>query len=138
MRTGMESLRLSPDPSPSRPYIEPTLKLFDEVIIDGQQVQVYALRKQLSVTITVHLPNGEHPGETLGAALTEQLVVNAQSLRLLKFSGTDAVRHALHTSLFAFARENRLHVYPSEKMDKKTRQWLTNSGLPDSYTNPNI
>jgi hypothetical protein len=128
----------SPASALSRDSSEPTPKLFSEVIIDGQPVQIYSIRKQLSLEIAARIPDGNQPGETIGTATAEQIVVNSQNLRLLSIGGFTEIGHALLQNLFEFARKNGLNVLPSERMDEATRQWLTDNGLPDSYINPDI
>ena len=134
MRHGLESLRLSPDPSPSRRSIEPIPQLFAETNFGGQPAQIWILRKELGVELSARIANGSQPGETVGRATTEFLVVNSQNARIISISGTSEARLALHSSLFAFARDNGLNVYPSERMDEATRLWLADTGLPDHST----
>jgi hypothetical protein len=119
---------------PPRDSDEPTLNLFNETTLGGQPAQIWILRKQLSVAMKARLPNGIQPGKLVGRATTEFLVVNSSNIRILSIRGATQARRALHASLFAFAKNNGLNVLPSERMDEATKQWLTDTGLPDRST----
>ena len=134
MTDSLERRPNCPPTSPSRLPSDPLPVLFCEANLDGQPVGIYALRKQLSVEFTARIPNGDHPEETVGTAATEFIVVNSRNLRLLSLGGTALAKHALHQSLFEYARRNGLDVLPSDRINEETKQWLIDNKLPDHST----
>ncbi|HUD04473.1 MAG TPA: hypothetical protein VMR59_00600 [Patescibacteria group bacterium] len=120
MRTGLESLRLSPDPSPSVPKNEPTAKILIE-------------SRQLMLNIVASSP----AGSLSGMIATEFIVVNSRNARIISIEGDDDTRRTLYSALLGFTKEHGLNILLSDKVDEKTKQWLVDNNLPD-YSNPNI
>lgn len=139
MSQNLENPNFSPTSPRSRDLCKPFPVPFCEINLGGQPVQIHTLRKSLGgIDFTATIPNGDHISDVEGTAITEQLVVNSQNLRLLSIEGTNLTKHALYYGIFEFARRNDLSVYPSEKMEEATKQWLIEYQLPDSFLNPNI
>lgn len=147
MRTGLESLRLSPDPSPSRLPIEPASKNFEETVaVEGQPFQIHLTYDQSGLRLTAILPDGAEPGQTLGTAMVSHEVVNTDILRIISIQkvGDSPIdpRFTLHRQLFEFAIKRQLRILPWvehwNKMEPGTRRWLDTNQLADSYANPNI
>jgi hypothetical protein len=149
MRTGLESLRLSPDPSPSVPNSEPSNGHFEKTVaIEGQPFQielVYA--RQSGLRMTAFLSDGTGgPREIIGIAAATHEVVNTDVLRIVriqrakKHSRVDP-RRELYSQLFKFA-ECGLRILPWsegwDKMDPKTRRWLSHNQLPETNVTPSI
>jgi hypothetical protein len=134
MRTGLESLRLSPNPSPSRP--ENTHH--QTISTDIPPLTINITRTQLKLEMSASPINSEQSEESIGTATAEQIVVNSRNLRLLRLSGTDEIRYVMLISLIDFAARNGLNLLPSEQIDEETKQWLADNQLSANFTNPNI
>jgi hypothetical protein len=128
----------APSYPPSRDSNEPLLQFLTETTFRGQPALISILRKQLSVVAKAHIPNDSNTRKIVGRVTTEFTVVNSLNMRILSIRGAAEARRTLHFSLIAFAKSNGLNILPSERMDEATKQWLTESGLPDRYLNPSI
>jgi hypothetical protein len=119
MRTGLERLAFSPDPSPSVSKNAPTAK-----------IQIESSQLMLNIVAS------SEDGNPAGTITTEFIVVNSLNARIISIEGDDDTRHVLYSTLLKFAKEHGLKILRSDKIDDETRQWLDEIQMADQHINP--
>jgi hypothetical protein len=134
MRTGLESLRLSPDPSPSRPPNK-TSSTSHDVILDHQ----FPLRVSIDIQgQDIRITAQDETGNRVGLLEAQTAICNGANPLLKKIECPDVqpgIGYVLICEINQLAEKKGGNVSYSG-VDGTSRQWLTDNGLTNLLNTP--